>query len=559
MFTEKLTYVFTLLLAVLLTAVSGVASAAAYVAFSEPAETPDSLGNVQRYRLYFACDKTSYDGSYMENELTAEAIMALLQELDADKIETVTVTSYASPEGVYEHNLMLSRLRGLCFESLAKTRFPLMNGHIRLIDGGEAWEPFRQQLFEDMQLDESVRVRILDLLDDDSVRPDTKKWRLQNRFGAETWQYILKNHFRYLRCVEIVIGYKDAAAVSADATVVTPATDETSATAADVTSVVKPSEVVSVFVFTDSDLLTDAITADDENLLPPTVDGDTAALPQQKFENPQEAPATVTVEEPKAEETKIEEPVVEEPKAEEPKVEEPKVEEPKAEETKAEEPQKPEVKLEEPKEAEVKVEETAEKPVQETAVKEIPDRYMIGALKTNLLYDLATALNFEVEVPIANRYSVMVEDIFPWWETGNKYCFQAWIIGAEGRVWFKSWERDSRSKLRGFFVGPYVMSGKFDFQFDKDVNYQGELWSVGLSAGYVMPLGRRQRTNLEFSLSMGYMQAPFRHYQPTDDYIKLIKDPANDGTFYNIFMYPTKAKISLVVPICIRKKEVNHD
>ena len=46
------------------------------------------------------------------------------------------------------------------------------------------------------------------------------------------------------------------------------------------------------------------------------------------------------------------------------------------------------------------------------------------AVKTNLLYDAVSALNFEVEVPVAGRWSVMVEDVFPWWHIDNKYAFQ---------------------------------------------------------------------------------------------------------------------------------------
>ena len=556
MLTKNLTYALSLLTAVLLAAFSGVARAASYVTFLESVSSPDTTGREQVYRLYFACDKTTYDGGYMDNELTAEAIMALLQELDADRIESVTVTSYASPEGVYEHNLMLSRLRGKCFESLAKTRFPLMNGHIRLIDGGEAWEPFRQQVFEDMQLDESVRVRILSLLDDDSVRGDTKKWRLQNRFGADTWRYILKNHFRYLRCVEIRIAYLDSArSIHTEATIpgaIQPDTTDTASqgiagqdgtadqgniagqgnttgqdTASQiiggqgtVTSEVKTS-TTTVYVFTDDDLLlTEAINADDQDLLVEIDEmSSVASYPR--------IPVTDAIEN---------QPAVEQEIA-----------------PKAQEENEPVARQDSDSDSD---DETLG---DESGKKTERARKMIAALKTNLLFDVVTALNFEVEVPIANRYSFMVEDIFPWWETGNKYCLQAWVIGAEARVWLKSWERGSREKLRGFFAGPYVMSGKFDFQFDKDINYQGEMWSVGVTAGYAMPIGRRKRCNLEFSLSLGYMQAPFRHYQPTDDYIKLIKDPVNDGTFYNIFVYPTKAKISLVVPITVPKKEVSHD
>ena len=192
----------------------------------------------------------------------------------------------------------------------------------------------------------------------------------------------------------------------------------------------------------------------------------------------------------------------------------------------------------------------------------VPQRNMIAAVKTNLLYDAVTALNVEVEVPIGKRFSVMWEDVFPWWETGNKYCFQLWEMGAEARFWFKPWERKGMEKLRGFFVGPYLMSGKYDFQFDRSINYQGEFWSAGLTAGYSVALGRKKNVNLEMSLSMGYMESPFRHYLPDGGYTKLLHDPARDGKFYNIFIYPTKAKVSLVVPIGVtswHKKEVIYE
>lgn len=182
----------------------------------------------------------------------------------------------------------------------------------------------------------------------------------------------------------------------------------------------------------------------------------------------------------------------------------------------------------------------------------------IAAVKTNLLYDAVTALNFEVEVPIGRRWSVMAEDIFPWWETGNKYCFQMWEIGLEGRYWLKPWDVNGTEKLRGLFGGIYAMSSKYDFQYDKSVNYQGEYWSAGITAGYSKPIGRKKRVNLEMSLSLGYLDSPYRHYMPTDDYSKLIRDPYNVGKVK--YFGPTKAKISLVVPINVpRKKEVSHE
>ena len=180
-----------------------------------------------------------------------------------------------------------------------------------------------------------------------------------------------------------------------------------------------------------------------------------------------------------------------------------------------------------------------------------------ATVKTNLLFDFATALNVEVEVPIAGRFSVMVEDVFPWWKIGNMYCLQMWEMGAEARFWFKSWDVNGTEKMRGWFIGAYGMSAKYDFQYDRSFNYQGEYWSAGLSGGYVMPIGKKKNWTLEFSIALGFLQTDYRHYQPTDDYIKLIRDPYNVGTVS--YFGPTKAKVSLIIPLNFGKKEVNHD
>ena len=168
------------------------------------------------------------------------------------------------------------------------------------------------------------------------------------------------------------------------------------------------------------------------------------------------------------------------------------------------------------------------------------------ALKTNLLYDAVTALNAEVEVPIGKRFSVMVEDVFPWWKAGpngNKYCLQMWTMSVEPRWWF--YRKGMNDRLQGHFVAPYVMSGKYDLQWDTSICYRGYGWSAGLTYGYSMPLCKW--LNMEFSMSIGYLNASFQHYQPSPDYEHLYKDPAKAGRM--TYVGPTKVKVSLVVPI----------
>lgn len=189
-------------------------------------------------------------------------------------------------------------------------------------------------------------------------------------------------------------------------------------------------------------------------------------------------------------------------------------------------------------------------------------RNTVFAVKTNLLFDLVTALNVEVEVPVANRFSIVAEDLFPWWNIGNKYCLQMWEMGAEARFWFKPWEKRSTQKLRGWFAGAYGMSARYDLQYNTSINYQGEYWSAGVTGGYAISLGKKKNLSMEFSVSLGFLQTDYRHYQPTDDYIKLIRDPYSVGTVS--YFGPTKVKVSLVVPINFGKKgegkkEVNND
>ena len=193
----------------------------------------------------------------------------------------------------------------------------------------------------------------------------------------------------------------------------------------------------------------------------------------------------------------------------------------------------------------------------------VPEEYdtrTILALKTNLLYDLVSWLNFAVEVPIKDNYSVLYYHQFPWWTWGegnNEYCMRFLSIGAEARWWFKPMPREKtekrikRDKLMGHFFGVYGESGKWDFERKRDICYQGEHWSAGLSYGYAMPIGKR--LNLELSVSAGYASIVRRGYEPAADYSELYHLPEKDGTWH--YIGPTKAQVTLVLPITVKVKK----
>lgn len=180
------------------------------------------------------------------------------------------------------------------------------------------------------------------------------------------------------------------------------------------------------------------------------------------------------------------------------------------------------------------------------------DRKTILAIKSNLLYDALTILNYSVEVPVFDKKaSFLVYHQFPWWKSGqygNEFCLRFLSLGGEARWWFVSGDK----RLTGHFLGLYGESGKYDFQFREKVCRQGEFWSTGISYGYAMPLGRKQKVHLEFSLSAGYASIAFRGYIPSEDYEFLWRDPEEIGRWH--YWGPTKAQVSLVVPIKAKTK-----
>lgn len=192
----------------------------------------------------------------------------------------------------------------------------------------------------------------------------------------------------------------------------------------------------------------------------------------------------------------------------------------------------------------------------DNAFKKIETKTVI-ALKTNVLYDLATVLNFAVEVPFNKNFSILYEQHFPWWLTeSNKFCIQHLSFGGEFRWWFLPKTKEATAKLAkrdalvGHFLGLHGWGGKGDIQIGRKFGcYQYEFWSAGLTYGYAMPLSKH--LNVEFAISVGYANIPYRHYIPTEDWEILIKDPKKVGTLH--YFGPTKVQVNLVVPIRMKR------
>lgn len=174
------------------------------------------------------------------------------------------------------------------------------------------------------------------------------------------------------------------------------------------------------------------------------------------------------------------------------------------------------------------------------------------ALKTNLLYDLLSGFNVEIEVPIGKRLSLAGEWIFPWWLYEKKqYALEIMNGNMELRYWFG--HRTEDNLLNGWFIGIYGGAGLYDVEW-KSKGYQGEfIIPFGLSGGFAHKISRNLR--LEYSLGIGYMSNKYREYVPQkcgyDDEWHLIKQKYGKSTWIG----PTRVKVSLVWLINIKYKK----
>jgi len=397
------------------------------------AQTPSDSSVVMRFRIFYPVNKTELHENYMDNANTLHRIQKYLEK--SPQIDSITIFSYASPEGPYAFNKYLASERGKTAKKYLLNHLPA-NRHLPdslfIIDPtAENWQGLRDLVI--YQYPHADKDEVLAILDRKDITDERRKVLLKRLNAGHPWLYILKHLMPQLRYATWVSVWQR--------------------------------------------IQVDRVIEEPTRL----------AMEMPEMPMPEWKPVPFPV--PEMEDTKT-----------------------------------------------------------------------ILALKTNLLYDALSWLNFSVEVPLGDKFSALYYHQFPWWTWGewnNEYCMRFLSIGAEARWWFKlmplekTEKRIKRDRLMGHFLGVYAESGKWDFERKRDICYQGEHWSAGLSYGYAMPIGKR--LNLELSISAGYASIAHRGYEPSDNYEILWRDPDKVGRWH--YFGPTKAQVSLVLPFIIKTKK----
>ena len=185
------------------------------------------------------------------------------------------------------------------------------------------------------------------------------------------------------------------------------------------------------------------------------------------------------------------------------------------------------------------------------------DSRMLVALRTNIL--AIPFMNLGVEVPMGPRWSIGTDIYYPWiGRSGHAsgvdntgVCNELLAADVELRYWFPRRNEKEGERLLGCSVGIYGAAGLYDFEHDWS-GYQGEFYNAGLDFLYAAPIFK-DRMRLEFEIGLGYIWSSARPYD--------CPDPG--GPIYHrkgvtkrvSWIGPTRAQISLSLPIRVRKKE----
>ena len=166
------------------------------------------IDTLRSHAFYFKFDSYIVDQEYMGNDAMLKEIdMILNSEKTNNSLDSIQVVASSSPEGNLEHNRWLARQRAKAIKSHLVWKYPNVDQssiHTTQID--ENWIGLRGLVEADLNV--PSREKVLAIIDTD-INSGTKKWRLAQIRGGESWRYITNNFLRKLRSgVTCIIRYK---------------------------------------------------------------------------------------------------------------------------------------------------------------------------------------------------------------------------------------------------------------------------------------------------------------------------------------------------------------
>lgn len=149
----------------------------------------------QNIEVHFKFDKYNLELDYMGNRGSLEEFSHKVDSIGYSKIDSIVIISQSSPEGIYEHNLMLSRNRANTMRRHILDRHPNLSHLLYVHPDGESWERLREYVKMDTLMKKSTIEKIISIIDAD-INVGTKKWRMEQ---LPVYRYLLQTYYPKIR------------------------------------------------------------------------------------------------------------------------------------------------------------------------------------------------------------------------------------------------------------------------------------------------------------------------------------------------------------------------
>ncbi len=154
----------------------------------------------------FRVNRTEIDPVYRRNPQELRNIQDTIDIIKNDpdsRIERITITGYASPEGSYENNVRLAKGRTVALADYVRSLYAFPDSVLRTASVAEDWAGLIRYV-EGSSIDH--RDEILTLIADTDLAPDPREWRLKKNY-PEQYKFLLENVYPGLRHSDYTIEY----------------------------------------------------------------------------------------------------------------------------------------------------------------------------------------------------------------------------------------------------------------------------------------------------------------------------------------------------------------
>ena len=172
--------------------------------------TTDTLGScirinkrIENIEVHFKFDKYNLELDYMGNANSLQDFAHKIDSIGISNIDSIVIKSQSSPEGVYEHNLMLSRNRAKTMREYLLDKHPELHHCLHVHPDGESWARLREYVQKDTLMKNSTIEKVISIIDAD-INVGTKKWRMEQ---LPVYRYLLKTYYPFIRNSSFYILY----------------------------------------------------------------------------------------------------------------------------------------------------------------------------------------------------------------------------------------------------------------------------------------------------------------------------------------------------------------